>query len=143
MTDDTISLEEVFRETLHQPKTIKAIVDRVADYFYIYGPERATFTASWCGHLRDAAVRDCPNGDNNDLQMFAIDWYVNTGDPYDYSRRIVNEMLKDAAEYTAYDLLDKEAVVQRICEQMQVAYEEHKKRKFVDKLAGKFVRGFE
>ena len=139
---DTISQEEVVVYSLQSIKTIREMVDRIADYYYIYGPDRSHFTASWNGHLRDAAARDCPDGDKADYTMM-VTAGIEPTDKYFWSRRAIVEMLKDASEYSSYDFLNKGGLILALCRQMQVAYESNKRKQFTDKLAGKEPRRFE
>jgi len=133
--NDTISQEEIFVSSLHNIKTIADLLERLSNYYYIYGTDRSNFTSSWSGHLRDAAIRDCPEGDRADLSMFVSEGLVPVGE-YFWSKRVIKEMLKDAAEYSAYDFLDKEGLTEALCKQMQIAYTSHKKKQFKAKLAG-------
>lgn len=120
MTTETIDQNEIRELLFRQLKSTDAITSALCDYHYIYGPDRSLFVASWNGHLRDAIVELV---EGRDERMFRV-------------TRVINEMLQDASEYSAYGYRDKDMVVEGIIEAGIRAYERHKRNQFKAVLAG-------
>lgn len=118
---DTISKEELLPYALRRQGRPEELLDRVADYYYIYGRDRSWFMA-----------------DNKEALTNAIEMDHFTDGPVQYKRTkiAVSEMLDYASELTAYTIGNKEDVTLAICEMGQKFYESHKRRNFKLILAG-------
>ena len=122
---DTNSQEEVYIHTLRRDKSVEELLNRIADFHYVYGRDRSWFMADWTQDFKNAIEID-----SNILKGITP--------LYKRTKPMVEKILAGASEYSAYGITDqnKNRVVETLCELGHKAYAEFKKKNFLLKLAG-------
>lgn len=121
---DTNSIEKELVCSLQLDTNVASLLGRIANYYYIYGEKRSWFMADWRQDLGNAIELDS----------------ITVGTTkYPRSRPLVEKILANASEYSAYGISkkNKNKVVNTICEMGQAALERFNRKQFKLKLAGK------
>lgn len=122
MSVDITTEETVVRNIPTQPN-IPSLLGLVANYHYIYGENRSWFLADWRQDLATAIILD------NDLSDNGFPCHLRT-------RPLVEKILANATEYSAYGFPNHDEVVEIICKQGQEILERFNRKQFKLKLAG-------
>lgn len=120
---DTISQEDMLVSSLCDKNSVENLLERIADYHYIYGNNRSWFMSDWTQNLKNAIMMD-------------VD-YTSPDKRYVRTKPVAKEMLANATQYSAYETSYKKDVIDTICKKGQDIYETYKRKNFKLTLAGK------
>ena len=123
---DTITQEEIFVHTLRRQNSIENLLERIADFHYIYGRDRSWFMADWRGDLTNAVL---------------IDKMTVGPGTYNRTKPMVKKVLAGASEYSACDFSEriKCVVIDNLCKECFRLYEANERQNFLLTLAGERI----